>query len=164
MKRTPLEICALSIMTTALAVTILSFSHIFGIDVLSRIIPGMPEPLPLYFSPRSLLIYDVILPVFILFGILYVIWKSSTYVLARKLDHGFRPEFGLISVSFVMTGHALLFLSDHIQPSGRINDLLFLISIVLLLMTMVTLVIAFCYKYFVDPQFTAHDPEEHDSS
>ena len=82
MKRTLIEVCDLIIATMALAVIILSFSYILGIDVLSRIISGMPEPFPLYFSSRSFLIYDLILPVFILFGILFVIWKSSTYVLA----------------------------------------------------------------------------------
>ena len=47
MKRTLIEVCDLIIATMALAVIILSFSYILGIDVLSRIISGMPEPLRL---------------------------------------------------------------------------------------------------------------------
>ncbi|MBU7026553.1 MAG: hypothetical protein HXS48_06395 [Theionarchaea archaeon] len=155
MERTPLQICALGFMTAALVVITLSFSYIFGIDILSRIIPGVPEPPQLlppsfYYSHPRLLISDLVLPLFYLFGLLCIILKSLTDVLAQKYQYGLRPEFGLIEISLIVTAFALLILADHMQPAGDINGYLISISWVLCLLAIGTVIISFSYKYFID--------------
>ncbi|KYK31220.1 MAG: hypothetical protein HXS48_09060 [Theionarchaea archaeon] len=152
--KTPLQICALGFMTAALVVITLSFSYIFGIDILSRIIPGVPEPPQLlpssfYYSYHRLLISDVVLPLFYLFGLLCAILKSMTDMLAQKNQYGLRSEFILIEISLIVMAFSLLILTDRMQPAGDINEHLISISWVLCLLTIGTVIISFFYKYFI---------------
>ncbi len=155
MKRTPLRICAFSAMTIALVVIALSFSYILGVDLLSRIVPGVPEPpqlssLSFYHSHPRFLVYDLILPLFYLFGLLCLILKSLTDVLAQKRQYGLRPEFGLVGISLIVMAFALFILSDYMQPAGSINEYLILVSLVLCILGMGTLIISIFFKYFID--------------
>ena len=152
MKKTPLQICALGFMTAALIVITLSFSYILGIDIWSRIIPGVPEPPQLlprsfYYSCPRLLISDLVLPLFYLVGLLCVILKSLTDVLAQKYQYGLRPEFTLIEISLIAMAFSSLILGDYMQPAGEINEYLILISWVLCLLTTGTVIVSFLYKY-----------------
>ena len=155
MKRTPLQICALGFMTAALVVITLSFSYIFGISILSRIIPRVPEPPQLspssfYHSHPRLLFSDVILPLFYLFGLLCATLKSLADMLAQKNHYGIRSEFILIEISLIVMAFSLLILTGYMQPAGNINEYLISISWVLCLLTIGTVIISFFYKYFID--------------
>ncbi len=150
MKRTPLEICALSTAATALIVIGLSLLYALGLGVLSQIIPGMPEPRDFTFDPPYMILFTVVIPLFVHFSCFYLVLRPLKYVLARKLYDGYRSEFALIAFSLLSTAVLLLFLKSFIQPTGKINDLLPTISLILMLMGGVVVGIAIYYKYFVD--------------
>lgn len=149
-KRTPLEICALSTAAVTLIVIVLSLLYVLGLGVLSRIIPGIPEPKDFTFDPSYMILFTVIIPLFIHFSCFYLVLRPLKYVLARKLYDGYRSEFALIAFSLLSTAVLLLFLKSFIQPAVKINDLLPTISLILMLIGGVVVVIAVYYKYFVD--------------
>ena len=143
-KRTPLEISSLVIALIALCVIALSFSHIFGIPILSRIY-NIVEPGPIRFYPRFFILFDIVIPLFVLLCVLFFILRSITYVFARKRDHGCRPDLVLIMYSFILSALTLQYLESHVQPAGSIKDFLFPLSLVLLLLGVGTLVIVIVY-------------------
>ena len=153
MKKTPLGMCALTMMIMALVVIALSFSYIFGINILPRIIPGVPEAPHLssaYHVYPRLLISDLILPLFYFFGLLFLILKSFKDLRAQKHWYGLRPEFGLLGFSLIGTAFSLFILSDYMQPAGSINEYLISISTALCIVTIGVLIGSFLYKYFID--------------
>ena len=150
MRRTPLELCALSIMVLSLIVVALSFTYIFGIDILSRIIPDVPKPNPISLHSSLSIIFDVILPIFMLFAILYILSLPLRYVLARKRYQGYRSEFALIAYSLLMIVFALQYLESYVSYAGSFKSSLIPFSLVPLFLTAVTAVIAVVYRYFID--------------
>jgi hypothetical protein len=150
MKRTPLEILSLVAAFSALVVIGLSFSHIFGIGILSWIFPDMLEPGPIHFSPRFLILSEIIVPSIALSIVLFFIFRPLRYMLNRERDHGCRPELVLLMNSFIFTALTLQYLESHVQPAGSIKDFLFPISLVLLLFGAVILGVVIIYRYYID--------------
>lgn len=150
MKRTPLEICAFTIAAIALVVIFLSFSHIFGIGILSRIFSSVPEPQPITFYPRIMIFIDIVMPLAALFCALYVILRFLKYVVVRERPQGYRPEFILIAHSLLMIALILQYLENHIQPAGSINEFLMTISLILLFLAIGPTVIAVLFKFYID--------------
>ncbi len=149
-RRTPLELFALSIMAISLIVVALSFSYVFGIDILSRIIPSVPKSNPISLHPNFLIIVDIILPIFSLFCVLYILSLPLKYVLARKRYQGYRSEFILVAYSLLMICFALQYLESYVSYAGSFKSFLLPFSLVPLLFAAVTTIIAVIYKYFID--------------
>jgi len=150
MKRTPLEICAFTIAAIALVIIFLSFNHIFGIGILSRIFSSVPEPQPITFYPRFMIFIKIVMPLAALFGSLYVILRFLKYVVVRERPQGYRPEFVLIAYSLILAALMLQYLENHIQPAGSINEFLMTISLILILLAIGPSVIAVLFKFYID--------------
>lgn len=149
-KRTRLEMFALVVALAALVVIGLSFSHIFGIGIFSRIFPDVLEPSPIHVYPRFFILSDLLIPLSALCIVLFFVLQSLKYMLDQRRDHGCRPELVLIMNSFIFTALTLQYLESHVQPAGSVKDSLFPISLVLLLLGAVTLIIMTVYRYYVD--------------
>lgn len=147
MKRTPLRIFSFFFMAIALIVIGLAYSYIFGVDILSRIIPSIPEPQPMSFYSRLLILTNVFVPMIVLLSSVGLILISLRDVLAGKGHYGIRPEIALITVSLVVMGFILLLLASRIQPASSINDTLEFMVLILALLCLGTIAIAFLHKY-----------------
>ena len=149
-KRTPLEICAFVITAIAVAIILLSFSHIVGIGILAKIFPNVPEPQPITLYPWFMIFIKIIMPLAALFGALYVILRFLKYVAVRKRSQGYRPELILIAYSLILAALMLQYLENHVQPAGSVNEFLMSLSLVFLLAAIVPTVIALYYKFHID--------------
>ncbi len=150
MKRTPLEILAFTVMVVSLIVIALSFSHIFGIGILSRLFPEIREPHRISLYPRFMIFIDVILPALLLVGVVYVILRSLKYVIARKLYNGYRPELALIVYSSLFAALTLQLLEACIQYSEHFRDSLLLVISIFMLLSLVIGIVTIIYRYFID--------------
>jgi hypothetical protein len=153
-KRSSLTIGALIIMGIALIVITLSFSYVFGSHILSRLIPSIPEPHPITLNLEHFILYlfilDIVMPIFFFFGILFVIFLSLRHVISQKRSYGVRPEFALIANSLIMTAFGVHFLGGEILYKPNLSDLLYNISLILVLLGLGSVAIGFTYKYFIE--------------
>lgn len=146
-KRTPLEICAFTIATISIVVIFFSFSHIFGVGILSRIFSNVPEPQPTVLYPRFMILIKIVVPLALLLGSLYVILRFLKYVFDRERPQGYKPELILIAYSLILTALVLQYLENHIQPAGSVNEFLMSASLILLLLAIGPVVIAIYCKF-----------------
>lgn len=146
-KRTPLEICAFTIAAIALIVIFLSFSHVIGVGILSRIFSSVPEPQPVLLYPPFLLLIDVVIPIVVFLCALYLILRFLKYAIVREPPQGYRPELTLITFSLMVAALILQYLEIHIQPAGSVNEFLMSASFILLLLTIGVFAIAVYYKF-----------------
>lgn len=147
MKKTPLRISALSLMMIALGVIALSLSYILGVNILPRIIPGVPEaPQLSTYSYSDSLVSHLILPLLYFSGLLFLLLKSFRDMIAQKQWHGLRSEFALLEFSLIGAAFSLFILSDYMQPAGSINEHLISVSMFLCILAIGTLVGSFLYK------------------
>ena len=146
-KRTPLTTFSFFFMVIALTVMGLAYSHIFGINILSRIIPSIPEPQQISLYPRFFVLINAFVPMIILLSSIGLILISLRDVLAEKCHYGIRPEIALIANSLVVMIFTLLLLASRIQPASSINDALVSIGFILALLGLGIFAIAFLHKY-----------------
>jgi hypothetical protein len=148
MKRNPLKICALASLVITLATVLLVSSYAFGIGILSRLIPGIPEPRPVIFSSHLSIIYtEIITPLVYLLGSVGILLLMSRHVLTQKYSWGIKPEFTLIGYSFIITGFELQYLGDKILYRENLTDSLYSISLVFAIFGLGSLAIGIAYKY-----------------
>lgn len=155
-RRTPLKMLSLGTMVAALLVVALIFSYICGTNLLSRILPTVPEPNHISFHIDFETLIDVIFPLLSLFCILYILSLPLKYVLSQKSYRGFRAEFILIAYSLLIIAFSLQLLEGYVPYAGSLKNSLLPLSLVPILLTTVTTLIAVVYRYFVDekPQKT----------
>ena len=121
MKRISLTAFSFFFMVTAFIVMGLAYSYIFGINILSLIIPSTPEPQPISLYPRLFVLIDIVLPISYLFGSLCFILISLRDVFAGRCHYGIRPEIALSAVLLLVLGFTLQMLADRVQPASSIN-------------------------------------------
>jgi len=136
-------------MIVTFIVMALAYSYVFGINILSRIFPSIPDPSPLHLS-SPVFFSTIVVPIFVFVGSLAFIWLSLKDVRAQKYSYSVRPETVLIAISFLVTGFTLQLLAPRIQPAGTINEILELAALVLGLSCVGILVIALFYRNFLD--------------
>ena len=163
-KRTPLEICSFAVMVMALTVLGLTHAHIFGIGILSWIIPGVPEPHSINFYSLTGVLSRIIIPLIILFCFSYVILRPLKNVLARKHEKGYRPELILIVNSLVFTALTLMYSENYIQPSGAINEYFITIAIVLGILGWIFIVITLVYRFIIDKERIKDETNQHNNT
>ena len=133
-------------MIATFIIMILAYSYVFGINILSRIFPSIPDPSPIHLFPPILIFSNVVLPISIIGSSLAFIWLSFRDVCTQKYSHGIRPEIVLIAISLLVIGFTLQLLAPRIQPLGIINEILELTALILGLSCVGILVIALFYR------------------
>ncbi len=137
-------------MIVTFIVMALAYSYVFGINILSRIFPSIPDPSPLHLSSPVLIFSNIVVPIFVFAGSLAFIWLSLKDVRAQKYSYSVRPETVLIAISLLVIGFTLQLLAPRIQPAGTINEILELAALILGLSCVGILVIALFYRNFLD--------------
>ncbi|KYK36560.1 MAG: hypothetical protein AYK18_02380 [Theionarchaea archaeon DG-70] len=151
MKKNPLRICALTSLVITLVVIFLVSSYAFGISILSRLIPGIPEPRPVIFSSYFPIIFsEVISPLIYLLGSVGILLYMLKHLLAQKCPWGVKPEFILIGYSFIITGLGLQYLGDKILYKENLTDSLYSISLIFAVLGFGSLAIGIAHKYLVE--------------
>ena len=148
MKRISLTTFSFFFMVIAFLAMSLAYSYIFGINILSLIIPSIPEPQPISLYPRLFVLINAFVPMIILLSSIGLILISLRDVLAEKCHYGIRPEIALIANSLVVMIFTLLLLASRIQPASSINDTLVSIGFILGLLALGTIAIAFFHRHF----------------
>lgn len=148
-RRKPLLFLSLIIMIIALLVVFSVFCYTFGIDVLSRIIPGIPRSLPIdsYLNGSFPFLGGATTPLVFLIGAICIILFSLRHVLKGSEFAGIKAEFVLVTNSLIMIALSLQILGDRIPSMETTTDLLYSVALVFVLLALGTLIIGFLYKY-----------------
>lgn len=125
----------------------LIYSYVFGIDLISKIIPSIPKPHPLSSGSGYLFFFDITTSVFCLAGSICFIYLSLRDVIADKHHYNIRSEFVLIANCLVIIGLNVQYLADNIQPAGNLNKTLYSMSLLVILLIAAVLIVAIIDKY-----------------
>jgi hypothetical protein len=148
-RRKSLLFFSLVVMIVALLVVFSVFCYMFGIDILSRIIPGIPRshPIDFHFNGSFPFLGEATTPLVFLIGAICIIVLSLRHVLKGLEFAGIRAEFILIANSMIMIGLSLQILGDRIPNKETTTDLLYSVALVFVLLALGSLIIGFSYKY-----------------
>ena len=147
-KKEPLYCCSLAVMVIALIIVFLVFFYVIGINILSRIIQGIPDSHPINFDFHGSFFFlsEVIMLMAFPIGATCIILLSLRHVLRRREFLGIKAELILFANSLMMIALSLQILGDKI-PNKEATDLLYSIALVLVLLALGSLATGVLYKY-----------------
>jgi len=148
-KKEPLLFFSLSILFITLLIIILVFLYALGINIISKIIPNIPEPNPIHFNHNLYLSFfsEIIIPLVFFIGSLGIIMLISLKILVkRETFYGIKSEFTSISYSMILIALSFQILGDKI-PYTTTTDLLYFIALIFIFFSFGCLIMGILYKY-----------------
>ena len=148
-KKEPLLFFSLLILFITLLIIILVFLYALGVNIISKIIPNIPEPNPVHFNHNLYLSFfsEIIIPLVFFIGSLGIIMLVSLKILVkRETFYGIKSEFISISYSMILIALSFQILGDKI-PHTTTTDLLYFIALIFILFSFGGLIVGILYKY-----------------
>ncbi|MBU6997033.1 MAG: hypothetical protein HXS41_09080 [Theionarchaea archaeon] len=148
-RRKSLLFLSLIIMIIALVVVFSVFCYISGIDILSRIIPGIPRSHPIDFclNGNFPFLSEATTSLVFLIGATCILLLSLRHALKGLEFAGIRAEFVLIANSLIMIALSFQILGDRIPNKETTTDLLYSVALILVFLALGSLVIGFLPRY-----------------
>jgi hypothetical protein len=152
MKKNRLLFFSLVIMAIAFLLVILVFLYAIGINIISKIIPVIPEPDPVHFNHDLYLSFssEIMIPLVFFIGSLGIIILISLKILVKKETfYGIKSEFISISYSMLLIALSFQIFGDKIPYAETTTDLLYSMALVFILLSFGSFIIGVLYKYVV---------------